>query len=488
MRVQSGRLAFLEIASLVVALAYTSLTVVFVIRHCYFYGDDFSGFLLAYTEHFWHSVMYPVGGQVVPLARVVNYTFIHVVRLRYWAAVATLCAFHAVGMVYLYRTLNAMRPSSLNAVLVALYACYVHTWVQLGWWIAGVERVPFVAFASMALYHYVRYGQTRARRDLIAVCVCDLAALGFYSKGLLVPLYMVGLDVARFPSSELRARFRTFVVPWLTAAGLLVAGGLGSVIEHHAAGTLASALGGSPTWKVLAFTKLGLLSFAHSVFGVSMSADAHAPTAVIVALWLLLVGYTSYRAPRALIAWAVLFVLVLVNVVMIGVSNRVAVFGLVMAFEVRYYWELCFFSCLLVGVVLHQVPTTTREARWLRGMPRPATDALVAGLLTVYAAVSYRGFSTGALSALDAMPRTRAFMENLSADLRRLNSKESPVKLEDGFVPGYIVGLDFTFERSSQLLFLMGERIAYSLPGAAEYRVGEDGHLVRLQAKKSHAR
>src|SRR5215468_7458872 len=132
-------------------------------RHCYFYGDDFSGFLLSYTEHFGAYLMYSVGGQVVPLARLLDAAFFEVAGLSYGAAVATLVLLHLVGIAYLYRTLALLGRSPLNAVLTALYACYVYTWVPLGWWIAGVERMPFMVLSAMATFHSVRHEQTGRR-------------------------------------------------------------------------------------------------------------------------------------------------------------------------------------------------------------------------------------------------------------------------------------------------------------------------------------
>src|SRR5262252_6566799 len=151
------RLAPLELASALIALAYTAALIAFARAHCYFYGDDYSGFLLTVREPFWNGLLVPVGGQVVPLARALNFAFFHVAGLRYDAALALLCTLHGVGMFYLYRTLELSKRTALNAVLVAFYACFVYTWVQLGWWIAGLERVPFVACAAAALFHYVRY-------------------------------------------------------------------------------------------------------------------------------------------------------------------------------------------------------------------------------------------------------------------------------------------------------------------------------------------
>jgi hypothetical protein len=476
------RLAFLEVASLGLAVVYSAATVVFVLSRGSFYGDDFSGFLVSRTEPFASGLFIPVGGQVVPMARLLDSVFFHVVGLRYGAAVATLCAFHLIGIVYLYRTLNLLRPSAANAVLIALYACYVHTWVQLGWWIAGLERVPFVAFASLALYHYVRYSETRARRHLAAVCVCDLLALGFYSKALLLPLCMVGLDVARFSASDLRARLRTFAGPWLVAAVLLVVGATCSVLEHRAAGTLATVLGGAPAGQVVEFTELGLVFFAHSLFGLSFGVAPHATWLLVALLWLSLVGYTSVRARRAWVAWLVLLALVLTNLVMIGVSSRVALFGPLLALEVRYYWELCFFSCVLLGVILHRVRKDTAEGEWVRRTPGVA-QGVVAAFCVLYAAVSYRQFSSSALPDSAAMWKSRKFMDTLSADMKRLNSREAPVKLADDNVPAYLIGMDLTFLRVSQLLFLMRERVAWVLPEKAEYRIAVDGHLVRISRR-----
>lgn len=480
------RLDFVELVSVLVALGYTAAVIVFVARHCYFYGDDFSGFLLSRTEHFFSYVMYPVGGQVVPLARVLNAAFFSVAGLSYAAAVGTLTALHLVGMVYLYRTLQALGSSRANVVLVALYACYIDTWVQLGWWIAGLERVPFMALSAMAIFHSVRHEQTERRRHLIAASVLDVLALGFYSKALLLPACMVGLDVARIPFGELRARRRLFAVRWLTATGVFALTLLCSLLEHHAAGM--HAFGGTRATDLYYFMKLGIVSYAHSFFAVPMSAAAYSPKAVVAVLWITLVGYTCYRARRAWISWAVLFAFVVSNLLIIGLSNRVAVFGTFMAFEIRYYWELWFFTCLFLGVILKQLPRTTPEARWLLSAPRATTQGSVAALLVAYAVLAYRGFSTTALTDSDPLPKTRAFVSALAADLKRLNSHEAPLKLTDDYLPPYVVGFDFTFLRQSQLLFLMGERVMYCLPGKAEYRITQDGRIVPVLKKPRPAR
>jgi hypothetical protein len=474
------RLELVELVSLLVGLGYTAAVVVFVARHCYFYGDDFSGFLLSRTEHFIAYLLFSVGGQVVPLARLLDAAFFRVAGLSYGAAVGTLVALHVVGTVYLYRTLSLLGRSPANAVLTALYACYIYTWVQLGWWIAGLERVPFMALSAMAVFHSVRHEQTGRRRELVAASVLDLLALGFYSKALLLPFCMVGLDVARIPFRELRARSRFFAVRWITAAGVFAVTLLFWLQEHAAAGV---PIGGTTLKDLYQFVQLGLLSYAHSAFAVPLSPASYSPRAVVGVLWFLLVGYTCYRAPRAALAWLVLFALLFANLLVFGLSSRVAQFGTFMAFEVRYYWELWFFSVLFLGVVLKQLPATTREATWVLAAPKGAAQGLVAALLVSYAFLAYRGFSTTALSDSDPLPKTRAFVATLSAELKRLNSSEAPLKLSDDYLPPYVVGLDFSFIRQSQLLFLMGQRVMYCLPGKADYRITPDGHIIPVDPR-----
>jgi hypothetical protein len=474
-----------ELVSLLVALAYTAAVIVFVMRYCYFYGDDFSGFLLSRTDRLASYVIYPVGGQVVPLARLLNMAFFSVAGLSYGAAVITLLLLHLVGIVYLYRTLALLGRSPLNAVLTALYACYIYTWVQLGWWIAGLERMPFMALSAMAVFHSVRHEQAGRRSDLVAASILTVLALGFYSKAVLLPVALVGLDVARIPLQSLRARARFFAVRWITAAGVFVVMMLSWVLEHRGSGV---PLGATSSTALSDFMKFGLLSYAHGAFVTYVGAESHSPRPAVGLLWLALVAYTCYRSPRAAVAWLILFGLVFSNLLVIGVSSRAVLFGPSLAFEIRYYWELWFFSILFVGVILKQLPATTPEARWVLSAPKGATQGIVAVLLVSYALLAYREFSTATLWQAAPFTKTRAFVATLREDLKRLNSPDAPLKLTDDNLPPYVFGLDLTATQQSQLLFLMKERVMYSLPGKADYRITPSGHIVRISEKARPAR
>jgi hypothetical protein len=466
------RLAPLELASALVALAYTAALVAFAKAHCYFYGDDYSGFLLTVREPFWKGLLVPVGGQVVPLARGLNFAFFHVAGLRYDAALALLCTLHGVGMLYLYRTLELSKRTPLNAALVALYACFVYTWVQLGWWIAGLERVPFVACAAAALFHYVRYREASAVKDLATASACCLVALGFYSKALLVPLCFVAVDLARGAANQHGTTFRRNLFPWAVAAGLFAALLAISLLLHRAAGMLGHAFDNASFSGVLSFVGWGLAFFGSALLGLSL--DFHSGTRIVLVIttWLLLIGYSVYRARRVMVGWCVLFVLLVVNLALIGISNRVGVFGALMAFEFRYYWELCFFTFVILGYIAHQLPGHFSQAA-------PARAVLGGALLAVYGVVSYRTFEATAFSFSDALPRTRRFMTNLRADLTRLEATASaPYELADGDLPAYVSGFDLTFRKHSQLLALMGAPVEFPPAEEAHLRITDDGRIV----------
>jgi hypothetical protein len=477
------RLAPIELASALVAVAYTTALVVFAKSHCYFYGDDYSGFSLALTEPFAKGLLTPVGGQVVPLARALNFAFFQVVGLSYDAALALLCALHCVGMFYVYRALELSKRTPFNAVLVALYACFVYTWVQLGWWIAGLERVPFVACGAAAVFHYLRYRQAGARRDLVIACVCSVVALGFYSKGLLIPLCFIGVDLARGGANEPGGgAFRRHLVPWSVALSLFAVELALSLFLHRAAGVLDHAFDSANLSGIFLFVRLGLAFFASALFGLALDVHAGGKVVVVAVAWLLLMAYTVYRAPRVALGWTVLVALVLLNLSLIGVSNRVGVFGALMAFEVRYYWELCFFTFVILGLIAHQIPSPLGDAAPAGGSVRRALPALGGLLLVAYGVVSYRSFAATAFSFSDALPRTRGFMTNLGADLARLEATgPGPYEFADGDLPAYVIGFDLTFRKHSQLLALMGARVEFPPAEEAALRITDQGTIVPVR-------
>jgi hypothetical protein len=467
------RVAPIEFASALVVAGYTVALVAFAKSNCYFYGDDYSGFALALTEPFAKGLLVPVGGQVVPLARALNFAFFHVAGLSYDAALLLLSALHCVGMLYIYRALELSKRTPFNAVLVALYACFVYTWIQLGWWIAGLERVPFVACAAAALFYYLRYRTADARRDLVVACACSLVALGFYSKGLLIPLCFVGVDLAREP----RGTFRRNLVPWSVAAALFVVEVAISLSLHRAAGILDHAFDNANFAGISMFVRLGVGFYASALFGLALDVHGDARVVPVALAWLGLIAYTIYRNPHVVVAWCVLVALVVLNLLLIAVSNRVGVFGAVMAFEGRYYWELCFFTFVIFGLIVHQVPPPLGDAASIPSPVRRGLPALGGVLLVAYAVVSYRSFSTTAFSLSDALPRTRRFMANLGADLARLDTAGSH-PLVDGDLPLYVIGFDLTFRKHSQLLALMGAHVEFAPAEDAELRITESGRIV----------
>jgi hypothetical protein len=466
-----------------VALAYSLAVVLFVERHCYFYGDDYPGFLVAETEPLRVGIWQPIGGQVVPLARILNFAFFQVLGLNYELALAVLCAFHALGIWFFYRILALDKASLVNPVLVALYCSYVYVWIQLGWWSSGFERVPFVAFALMAIYYYLRWLELGSNKALVGVVAGNVLALGFYPKAILLPVCYAGVLVARSSAREQAARFGRFNIrPWLVAGVLFVLGVAFSAFVHARAyrttGGLGSAVGATPLPALWQFVLLSATLFSHNLLGVLLDFPNTDPNLLVLGFWLLAIAYTLYRAPRTLRAWLALAVLLLLNTLMIGLSKRVSLFGPLMAFEIRYYWELASLGLLFLGLILHQLPAAAPEIRALSAGVRSAPGVALVGLLLAgYALVSYRNFSSRAFVYTPAIPQTKRFMDTLRQDLGKLPLGRPP-RFIDGDVPVYVTGLDLSFRKHSQLLRVLRFPAEFSPEQAAEFRITPDGHVV----------
>jgi hypothetical protein len=469
----------------VVAVGYTAAIVVFVLRHWYFFGDDYSAFLHALRKPLSADVLASMGGQFVPLAKALNWAFFRLFGLDYGAAVAVLVVCHLVGIGYLYATFALSKQTPLNAALVALYAAYVFTWIELGWWIAGLERVPFVMCATAAIYHYLRYVDTRNTRHLVAVVVANAAALGFYGKGVFVPLYMVAVDLARLPAARLRLRFeRGALQPWLVAGALFVANCACLFAGARMASDARGALGRQSAHDFFLYVALAGNVFAHSLLGLVLTLRPHEPKLAVAVFFLFVVGFTIRRVPRAWLAWLLWFALILANIVLIGVANRAGALGPLLAFENRYYWELVFFTVLFVGMIFHRLPRAAPEVVWAsKGRRSAVLAAAGAVLLVAYSVVSYGGATKTASAISRDLPKSRAYVETLRADIAALESKrDGSVRIVDGELPVYLTGVDLSFRSQSDLVALFRDRrIAFRPTNRAEYEIDPDGHLSRLQ-------
>jgi hypothetical protein len=471
--------------------AFTGGLVVHAYLRSTFVGDDLTAFWAIHTLPFFRYLAVPLGGQLVVLHRTLTFAIYSAFPMRFSVAVIVLGALEAVAAVYVYRTLDLMKPSRVNAPLVAYYLMNVFIGIQLMWWSSGLTRFGYLACAAIAVYHYLSYTRTKNVRDIAIVGVAGVLALGFYAKALLVPFYCIAVGAASKRDARLGRRERVVA---LSVLALLV--GIGAVYAVVAHAQL------NERDQQLNMNLPNDLAFVRGCWGVFLASlgdhilALHEPVPFIfVAVPALFALYSVWRVRSTAALWLMLAVLVSVNILFVGLSSRTLIFGDSMIVEYRHYFELMFPFVLLFAAVLHRLGETP-EARWLSLCHPAVVPTGLAILVLVHAVASARAMSDLLakkpdyeappslyqleIAFYEAMPKNRSFLDNLIGDVRALERRGAPPPaFKDGDFPKWLDPLDFTFRRYSQLFRVLGARARFVTDRRATYMVREDGHVVR---------
>jgi hypothetical protein len=256
--------AVLTFGSLSIGLVYFAWIARVALESTHFIGDDLLSFLWGRTMPLPEFLLTPIDVHPVPAHRLVSYAVNALWPLDYRPALMVLAAFHGLGLAALYAVLEEVEESPLNGFLVAVYGVNLYLSPLLLWWTAGLHRLPYVAGSLLAVWLYLRFRRSGRLRDAAGVGVAMVVALGFYPKAALVPLVLVGLDVA-LGSHGAGARARTRLVVLATLA-LLCAGY--SALWSSLVDPRAQALNTSAafqldfqivSWKILSLASLGRL-------------------------------------------------------------------------------------------------------------------------------------------------------------------------------------------------------------------------------------
>ena len=295
------------------------------------------------------------------------------------------------------------------------------------WWTAGLHRLPYLCFLSLALYHYVRYRDQHRSRDALGVVVSLTLALGFFEKGLLIPLFLVGVEACHWRTTPPAARKKNA----LFLGGLILFVAVYFQIWRHAVGEQWSTVVTGPRF-LFDYTKVSWTVLLRGTVG-----RVDDGTGIAIAVWVVILGAAVLRARTALAAVLVGFVSVSLSLVVTGLSsNRSAVFGLNLpVLNQRYYPDAMFVLALFAAIAWQQGATSgdasasvaVRRREWA------VTIVLVGGMI-VGALTSY-GVSTWRTAlAYPAQARTRAFLQTLNGELlspaRRWNA--APLRAGQG--------------------------------------------------------
>ena len=454
---------------LAVGLLSTLAVVTLVLGSSTFLSDDFRHFALVLERPFWEQLVTPIDVHFAPLHRAASYLIYTSRPLDFSLAVFVLLGFHVAGTLYLYATLQALRRTSLNRVLILLYATNVFLFVPFLWWSSGIHRFPYILCAVACLYHYVRYRDTRSRGQLLAVVGFLLAGVGFYTKAFLIPVYLFALEICLLDrTSPARARRNLLVVGSLALASAIgFQLSRGALQEHFAALNF-------PWTEIVALTGHGL-----KILGDGLLTDAPPalfPAAVTLVVWVALFGYSVAVRPSNGMLWLVGLAVIALNLGVVATSAR-SEYGLFMAYSPRLYFELTFLVVLFGALILHRC-MERRSAGWFeKGVPRQILAAGLAALAVGYAISSYSSASALLETRYAKYLQAREFMENLSTGLEELSAAGQEFSLVDETLPRHVSGLARGL-RYSILLPILGVKGAFEHPTAVRYRVDDEGRLI----------
>jgi hypothetical protein len=467
----------------VAAIVYTGALVWFAWTKSYFVGDDFSNFWIARTLPLRQGLFVPLGGQIVPWHRAVTSFTYSVAPMNFAFAIGVLVGFHAIGVAYLYRILQVVGARrDVNVVLTALYATHMLLGLNLTWFTSGMTRFPYIAFSLAAIYHYLVYCDHGRRRSLALVVACYFGALGFYSKGLLVPLYCVAVDYAR--RTDARA-VRRDPLKWFVLAGMILIDVAYVPWARSFLDDGAQQANAQPGF-LLGFLGDVWIFFISSLFDRVPKAFHDGPGLVLVALSVAFVAWSIAHRASVLRVWLALAAVVCANILVVGASPRTVVYGRLMAFEFRHYYELCFPTFVFLGIVIRELeragPLMPKLASSVAARFIPVFSGV---FFAAHAFLAYRGLSTIDGSPSSDGQKARRYMHTLIADLDQIRARDDGVPtFVDGATPRYLDWMDLNFRLQSQLFLLLGFPVRFEPETTAKYRVDDDGHVVPCVASR----
>lgn len=463
---ESFERALLPAAVVIIHAVYLFAVLRLVHQKGHFVGDDILGFWQSRTLTFADYVFEPINVHYVPLHRLATWAVDRWAPMRFAPALLFLAALHSAAVAFLYLTLEQLRRTTINWVVVCLYATHVYGGVLLLWWSSGLHRLPYLSLSIAGAYFFVRHLKTGATRPLWAVTACFLLAFGFYPKAALIPLYLAGVALC------LRDRFVLRTTTWVALAGWAFISAVYSISVRVFNTDLQHTnfdLGFQVQWQWISWNV-----FLYSTLGDVLDVGV-VPTKAVALCWLMFAGYTIHRNRANWTTWAVAVVAISANFALLGVSNRTVAFGHYTAYAYRYYFELSFLLALFGGIALQKASVgAPRKARW------PSSLA-IAGALTLVAALSYQRFSALLIAKYRNSHQAAQYYAELERSVAALPKTDEPLWFAEGYIPPYILPLRNEYGRIRVLLELYGVKARFTRSKRrAQYRIANDGAILAL--------
>jgi len=447
----------------------TLLIAAFVRENSYFIADDYDHFIQAGKLPLLDFLATPIDVHYAPLHKLFSALILKLAPLNFDMALAVLLIFHGFSVYMLYRLLQELRASRLNLLIVFVYASNIFVFHPLLWWSAGIHRFPYILLSIVSLYSYVRY---RRSRSIIDIACCYLAfalAFGFYSKAVLIPAYILGLELCLSWRQGLHRLVERF---WLGCSMLLVS--LAYVIWYLEFSTITQQ---GPSASIEVALQLIFQNF--KVLAVSLLFCSYTTPSLEFnwALVLFFIGCTFggfFKVRAALLPWSVLLALLFLNFAVIAASGRGQMFAEYLAFILRYYFEIMF----IVAIFFSLIASAAQEKKIMQMFSMRSYNVvfsfcLVYALIALWFGSAYFHKNYG-----DSYRATAGYMHNLITGLSNL-PRSTPVLFSSAGLPSYVYGA-FTNEPMpmEKILPLRYPNMSFVPREQAQYEVDETGNVT----------
>lgn len=453
---------------------FTVLLALFVRTNSYYIDDDYDHFIQAARLPLWQMISTPIDVHYAPLHKLFSVLISHMAPLNFDVALLVMLGFHGLSIGLLYKILRSFSNSPVNLLIVFLYGCNPFVLYPLMWWSSGMHRFPYVFLCLACLYFYINYRRSQSRLHLASCCLAFFLAFGFYSKAILIPVYILGLELCLSGKDGIRHFFRRFL-----PGGIMFLLSMAYVFWYlHFAPVMQQ--GQTPS--IASVCEIVLLNFK-VMAGVLTFHQYDAPSSGfnISLVFVILVGgfYSFAKDRRSLLVWLVLFSCIFANFAMVAASGRGQMFGGFLAFALRYYFEEMFLVAVFGGLLF--------------AVMRPSSGLNIASVhkqhWLSFFIIGFYVCSLGWLARSNYVVvyekshiATVHYMQRLMASLDRLPT-DRPLLLEEASFPGYVYG-SFINARMpmGDVLPLRYPRLVMVPRSQADYGVDESGGVVALHA------
>lgn len=450
-------------------LLFAWATARYALRNSYFIGDDYDHFQLIGSMSFLQYLFTPIDVHFVPLHRLFSWLLLKLAPLSFDLALLVLMGFQLVSILMLAHLLRRLRPGPWNWPLLILFACSSQLLPLLTWWSAGIHRIPYVLLSIACLYFYLGYREQKLWRDLLASWACFILAFGFYSKAVLIPVYVLALEFCLTWRQGLAAARRY-------AVGLAMLLVVAAYIGWYLLFAPVLRLEGTSSISAALQITLAFMRTSGDLLVLQQPGPWSRGAALVLAAWGVAMLVTCLKCRENLIYWLVLLALLLLNFLMIAGSSRGQLFGTKLAEMPRYYFEVLFLPVIFFSLILNPVdPLRSGKSRqrWYAGV-------LAVGLIVLYPPLAYRAAKAQFTDYGVVHKQAHRYMTRLLADLDGLPT-DRPVRIAEGNLPLYVYG-DWLhiYKPFAAVLPLRYPHLDFVSRDLAQYEIDQDGQLKSL--------